>query len=80
MAEVIWPQSLVDLMLEMPDREREQIFRKVALLETFPEMHAVRTSGRFRGHRCFVGGSSLVYYRVVDDKVHLRAIWPARIP
>ncbi|MBI1955965.1 MAG: hypothetical protein HYS38_06185 [Acidobacteria bacterium] len=80
MAEVIWPQRLVDLVLEMPDREREGIFRKIAHLETFPEMYPVRASGPFRGYRWFLAGSWLVYYRVVEGKVYLRAIWPARIP
>ena len=80
MAEVIWPQSLIDLMLEMPEPECKRILEKARLLEAFPEMYPVRVSGPFRGHRWFVAGSWLVYYRVVDDKVYLRAIWPARIP
>ncbi len=80
MAEVIWPQRLVDLVLEMPDREREAIFRKIAPLETFPQMYPIRTFGPFRGHRWFLAGPFLVYYRVVEGKVYLRAIWPARIP
>ena len=65
MAEVIWPQSLVDLVLEMPDREREQIFQKIARLEAFPEMYPVRTFGSFRGHRCVVAGSWLIFYPVI---------------
>ena len=80
MAEVIWPQRLVDLVLEMPDRERDQIFQKVTALERFPEMYPVRTFGPFRGHRCFVAGPWLIYYRVVEGNVYLRALWPARIP
>ena len=80
MAEVIWPQNLIDLILEMPDRERELIFQKVARLEAFPEMYPVRTSGPFRGHRWFVTGPWLVYYRVMEGKVYMRALWPARIP
>ena len=80
MAEVIWPQRLVDLVLEMPDREREKIFHKIAQLELFPEMYPVSTVGPFRGHRWFLAGPWLVYYRVVGDKVYLRTIWPARIP
>lgn len=80
MAEVTWPQRLVDLVLEMPDKDREQIFQKIGLLEAFPEMYPVKTSGPFRGHRCLVAGSWLIYYRFVEGKVCLRAIWPARIP
>lgn len=80
MAEVIWPQHLVDLVLEMPDRERDLIFRKIANLESFPEMYPVRASGPFRGLRFLVASSWLIYYRVVNDKVYLRAIYPARLP
>ena len=43
-------------------------------------MYAIRTTGRFRGYRCVVAGAWLVYYRFVEGKVFLRAIWPARIP
>jgi hypothetical protein len=80
MTEVIWPQNLIDHVLEMSDRERVRILEKASLLETFPEMYPVRTHGPFRGHRWFLAGPWLVYYRVVAGKVYLRAIWPARIP
>jgi len=80
MAEVVWPQSLVDLVLEMPDREREQIFQKIARLEIFPEMYPVRTEGPLRGHRWFLAGPWLLYYRIVEGKIYVRALWPARIP
>jgi plasmid stabilization system protein ParE len=79
-AEVIWPQRLVDLVLEMADRDRDLIFQKIAHLESFPEMYPVRASGPFRGLRFFVAGPWLVYYRVADDKVYLRALYPARLP
>ena len=84
MAEVIWPQNLIDHIidhtLEMPDPECRRVFEKVTRLEAFPEMYPVRTSGPFRGHRWFVAGPWLVYYRVVEGKVYMRAIWPARLP
>ncbi len=80
MAEVVWPQNLIDHMLEMTDPECRQILDKVTRLGTFPEMYPVRTSGPFRGHRWFVAGSWLVYDRIVEGKVYMRAIWPARIP
>ena len=69
MAEVIWPQTLVDLVLELPDREREQIFQNVARLEAYPEMYPVRTTGPFRGLRFVLAGPWLIYYRYVDGKV-----------
>jgi hypothetical protein len=80
MAEIVWPQSLIDLVLEMPDRDRHRIFRKVSFLEQFPEMYPVRTTGPFRGHRCLIAGSWLVYYKVVEETVYLRAVWPSRLP
>ena len=36
--------------------------------------------GPFRGHRRFIAGRWLIYYRVLDDKVYLRALYPARLP
>jgi plasmid stabilization system protein ParE len=80
MAEIIWPQTLVDLVLDLPDRDRDLIFRKIARLEEFPKMYPVRTSGPFRGLRFALAGRWLIYYRVADDKVYLRAIYPARLP
>ena len=80
MAEVIWPQSLIDFMLELPEPERARILEKTKRLETFPEMYSIRAEGPFRGYRWFFAGSWLVYYRVVEGTVYLRAIWPARFP
>ncbi len=80
MAEVIWPQNLIDHLLEMPEPERAQILDKTRLLERFPEMYAIRTRGPFRGHRCFLAGPWLVYYRVIEGDIYLRVICPARIP
>jgi len=80
MAEIVWPQSIMDLMLEMPQAECARIFEKIHQLETFPEMYPVRASGPFRGHRWFLSGRWLVYYRVVEYKVYLRALYPARLP
>lgn len=80
MAEVVWPQSLIDLMLEMPEPEREEILSRVRRLELFPEMYPLRAAGPYRGPRWFVAGSWLVYYRFVAGTVHVRVIWPARIP
>ena len=80
MAEAVWPQSLIDLMLEMPERDREQILSRVRRLESFPEMYPVRAKGPYRGLRWFLAGPWLVYYRFAEGKVYLGTIWPARIP
>jgi len=80
MAEIVWPQTLIDLLLEMSDADCARILDKIKNLETFPEMYPVRTSGPFRGHRWFLAGRWLIYYRVLEDKVYLRALYPARLP
>jgi hypothetical protein len=80
MAEVVWPQSLVDLMLELPERDREPILTRVKRLESLPEMYPVRATEPYRGLRWFVAGQWLVYYRFTEGKVYVRTIWPARIP
>jgi len=80
MAEVVWPQSIIDFMLEMPEPEREAILQKARRLESFPEMYPVRATGPYRGCRWFLAGPWLVYYRFTEGKVYLRALWPARIP
>jgi len=80
MAEVIWPESLLEVLEEPPFREAELILKKADGLERFPRMYPVRTQGRFRGLRWFVAGNWLVYYRLLRATVYIRALWPARIP
>ena len=80
MAEVVWPESLLQVLEEMPFREAALILKKADALQKFPRMYPVRAKGRFRSHRWFVAGKWLVYYRYVGSVVYMRAIWPARIP
>ena len=80
MAQVLWPESVLEVLLELPEREREIILEKVTLLERFPRMYPVRMKGRFRNHRWLLAQNWIVYYRVADDNVHIRGLWPARIP
>lgn len=80
MAEVLWPESVLVVLLELPEREREIILEKVSLLEQFPRMFPVRMKGRFRNHRWFSAQNWIVYYRVSDDMIYIRGLWPARIP
>ena len=77
---VVWSDPVRDLVLELPEREREEILEKTALLKHFPHMYRVRVKGRFRRHRCFHAGNWLVYYKVVDEIIYIRGLWPARIP
>ena len=43
-------------------------------------MFPVRMTGRLRSHRWFLAQNRIVYYRVSDDTVYIRGLWPARIP
>lgn len=80
MSQVFWPQSILDVLLELPEREQDVILEKVSRLERFPRMYSVRMKGRFRNHRWLLAQNWIVYYRVVDDNVYVRALWPARMP
>ena len=80
MANVLWPESVLEILLELPEREREMIIDKVSLLERFPRMFPTRMKGRFRGHRWFVARNWIVYYRVSGNDVFIRGLWPARVP
>lgn len=80
MARIAWPGYLLDLMNELPVRDLELIEQKTSALERFPRMYPMYQTGRFRRHRRFQAGHWLVFYRVIDDTVYIRALWPARIP
>jgi plasmid stabilization system protein ParE len=80
MAGVVWPESVLQLLLDLPERDRARVLRKADALQHFPRMYPVRASGPFRNHRWFVAGDWIVYYRVVRETVYIRGIWPARIP
>jgi hypothetical protein len=67
------------VLAELPAKEQNLILEKAERLEKFPEVCPVRTQGRFRGHRWFLAGYWLVYYRVVGRTVYIRGLWPARI-
>lgn len=80
MARIVWPQTLVATLFELPEKEQDLILEKLERLAKFPHMYPVRPKGRFRGHRWFVAGDWLVYYRAVGRTVYVRGLWPARIP
>ena len=80
MAKIVWPQTILEVLIELAEKERELILDKVDRLAAFPEMYPVRVTGRFRGHRWFFSGNWLVYYRYVEQTVYIRSLWPARIP
>jgi hypothetical protein len=79
--EVVWTRSVWKLFGELPRQDREAILDHLKLLRQFPHMYPVRFKGlRFRRHRWFQAGGWLVYYRVVENTIYIRGIWPTRLP
>jgi hypothetical protein len=79
-AEIVWPQAVVDAMLDLPGKEFDLIVRKAENLRRFPKMYPLRSKGRFRRCRWFLAGRWIVYYQVSEGTVYMRAVWPARMP
>ena len=77
---IVWFQSVQALLQELSPNEQELIFEKLDFLERFPRMYPVKRRGRFPRHRWFLAGNWLVFYRVVENTVYVRGLWPARIP
>ena len=80
MARILWTEPALEIFLELPPHEQQTIEQKVQLLGLFLDMYPARRIGRFRGHRYFLAGRWLVYYRRRGDTVYIRNLWPARIP
>ena len=80
MARIVWPQTILEVLSDLPKKERDLILEKVDRLERFPHLYPLRGKGPFRRYRWFLAGNWLVFYRVVEDAVYIRALWPARIP
>jgi plasmid stabilization system protein ParE len=79
-AKIDWPDYIEDLLDELDPDEVSLIFEKTRILRQFPRLYPVRSTGRFRRHRRLLAGNWMIYYRVVDDTVYIRGIWPAVIP
>jgi hypothetical protein len=79
-AKIEWPDYIVDLLDELEPHEVSLIFEKTRILRRFPRLYPVRPKGRFRRHRWVLAGRWIVYYKVVDETVHIRGLWPAQIP
>ena len=80
MAKIVWAEYVLDLLDELPLRDAELIVERVKPLARFPRMYPIRPKGRFRRNRWLLAGRWIVYYRVVDETVYIRALWPAQIP
>jgi hypothetical protein len=79
-ANLVWSEYVLDLMAELPPHESALIFEKTRILRQFPRLYPVRSRGRFRRYRWVLAGQWMVYYKVADDTVYIRALWPAKIP
>jgi hypothetical protein len=78
---IIWAPKLQELLLELPERDGQSILERLDLVAVFPQMYPVRTRARrFRRNRRFCVGNWHVFYKVVDDVVYVRGLWPAQIP
>jgi ParE toxin of type II toxin-antitoxin system, parDE len=78
---IVWSSAVRELFLELPERDGQGILERLELVAVFPQMYPVRTwSRRFRRHRRFRAGNWHVFYKVVDNVVYVRGLWPARIP
>jgi ParE toxin of type II toxin-antitoxin system, parDE len=79
-AGIVFAGYLLDLLNELPLSDLELIEEKTEPLARFPRMYPMRQKGRFRRHRWFRAGNWIVNYKVVDETVYIRNIWPAQIP
>lgn len=80
MARIEWPDYIEDLLDELDPQEVALILEKTRILKRFPRLFPIRIKGRFRRHRWVLAGRWMVFYKVVDDTVYIRGIWPAQIP
>jgi hypothetical protein len=79
-ARIVWPKYLLEMLDDLPLRDPELIVEKTKILVRFPRLYPVRPKGRFRRHRWLLAGRWIVYYRVADETIFIRALWPAQIP
>lgn len=78
-ATVVVPAPIRSVIENLPSREQAELIEKLEYLGMFPRMYAMQLKGRFRRHRKFLVGNWAVYYRVVENTVYIRGLWPARM-
>ena len=72
---------VLEVFRSLPATEQDAIVEKLELLQHYPYMYEPwDRSRRFRRYRQFVAGNWRVFYRVSDDVIWLRGLWPARLP
>lgn len=78
---VRWLAPVRDAFAELSPVEQESIDEKIQVLRRYPHIYQLWSkSQRFRRHRQFVVGNWRVFYRVTDNVIWIRGIWPARLP
>ena len=75
------PPVIREALLNLPSQEQDELAEKLDLLQKHPFMYQLWfRSRRFRRHRQFVVGNWRIFYRVVDDTIWIRGLWPAQLP
>lgn len=79
MLPIEWFEPVWQVFQAIPLQDQVAIVETLNLVRSFPEMFPLRRRGRMRNHRNFVVRRRWrVFYRVVDDVIYVRALWPAR--
>ena len=79
-ARIIWSAESVGRFKELGHRTRDQILKRVALLERMPMLFQVEPDGRWAGLRRFRSRSVIVFYTYWHENhpVYIEAIVPRR--
>jgi hypothetical protein len=80
MTRIVWADPIKDLLLELPEREREIIFEHMKYPRRFPHRHAVRTKAVSAAIGGFSRATGCVNYRATGGTVYIRGLWRSRIP
>jgi hypothetical protein len=79
MHRIEWFDPVWDVFQDIPLKDQVEVVEVLNLVRSFPAMFPLRRRGRMRGHRAFVARRRwLVFYKVVDGVIYVRALWPAR--
>jgi plasmid stabilization system protein ParE len=72
---LLWTATALRALQGVPRVIGAEILEKLESVAAFPEMHAVRSRGRYRGMRWFPVGPWLVYYRIERTRIMVCGIW-----
>ena len=79
-ARIIWSEEALNGFRGLLYESREEILRRLALLETNPMMYQVEERGRWAGLRRFYSDNVVVFYAYWQQthSLYVEAIVPAR--